>query len=112
MHPEDPDAAKPQNGRGAPTRRRSFAELTEGWPETRRRRVRKIKAKQERETKAATGPALRWDNLAVIDLHLSKEDSHAVADALANPPAPNARLKKAAQRHRKLVAREDREEGA
>lgn len=114
MHTEDPDPDKPQNGRGTSgsKRRRSFGELTEGWPDERRQRVRRTKENHERAIAAAADPAVRWDDLADVDLGLAKEDVTVIADALANPPKPNARLKKAARRHRKLVARKDREEGS
>ncbi len=36
-------------------------------------------------------------------LELSAEDSRIFAEKLLNPPAPNAKLKAAFQRHRKLV---------
>jgi len=81
---------------------RPFGELTKDWPASRRRRVRKTRQKHERAIAGADPGGL--SKLAVVDLGLTEADARAVADALANPSKPTARLKKAARRHSKLVA--------
>jgi uncharacterized protein (DUF1778 family) len=87
------------------------------------RRVERLEARVSRDTKALCQRAAEIQGRSLTDfvvnsaveaatrivkendfMNLTKRDREAFVEALLNPPSPNARLKKAAQRHAEVFA--------
>jgi uncharacterized protein (DUF1778 family) len=90
---------------------------------TESRREERLEARVSRATKALIQKAADLQGRSVTDfvvnsaveaatrtvqaselMHLTQRDRIAFVEALLNPPAPNARLQKAAQRHAQMFA--------